>query len=48
MPNISPYDMLESLSGRVFVEVGGVPKELEGCLISYNLQIACVRKLEVF
>ena len=32
--------MLESISGHACVELGG-------CLISYNLQLACVRKLEV-
>ena len=28
-------------------EVGGIYEEVRGCLISYNLQLACVSKLEV-
>ena len=38
LPNVSPNDLL-----AVFVR-----KQVGGCLISYNLQLACVRNLEVF
>ena len=31
----------------VHKEIGVVHKEVGGCLISYNLQLACVAKLEV-
>ena len=45
--NLDRDDHLDHEDHCIWKEVGGVHKEVGCCLISYNIQLACVRKLEV-